>query len=137
MRLDRRYSSALTGCARICGSGTAKKLEAWLYQLLEQVSMYDRNEAAAIARQYMKIQLETFGTSTHIPDPYAADAGTEQTDAAGPEPVVADSTAPEGDTPDNTESDPQRAFVHYPTTCTPVRGKNSNRTSTGYWSASA
>ena len=90
-----------------------EKLEAWLYQLLEQVSMYDRNEAAAIARQYMKIQLETFGKSTQIPDPYAADAGTEQTDAAEPEPVAADSTAPEGDTPDNIESDPQRAFVHY------------------------
>jgi hypothetical protein len=79
-------------------------LEAWLYELLEQVALYDRKEAAAIAQQYMRTQLEIFGTSSHIPQPHSAHADTEADDEgsenAAKEPdrdKAADRDTPKGD----------------------------------------
>ncbi|ANG63918.1 hypothetical protein A8C75_16500 [Marinobacterium aestuarii] len=63
--------------------GHRETLEAWLYELLEQVALYDRKEAAAIAQQYMRTQLEIFGTASHIPQPHShADAEADDDDSA-------------------------------------------------------
>nr|WP_158651801.1 hypothetical protein [Marinobacterium profundum] len=60
--------------------GHRETLEAWVYELLEQVALYDRKEAAAIAQQYMRTQLEIFGTSSHIPQPHSTQADAEAND---------------------------------------------------------
>ncbi|WP_020680215.1 hypothetical protein [Marinobacterium rhizophilum] len=68
-------------------------LEAWLYELLEQVALYDRKDAAAIAQQYMNTQLETFGTSSHIPQPHDVDTAAHDAQDAGADSSTAGNTA--------------------------------------------